>query len=408
MLLFLIIINKMFLLYFMLLVHVTHCKECNVLDYGAKGDGKTLDTKSIQNAINNCSESTNEMNTIIFPSKYNFLSYPFKIIKSNTTLQLDGTLTCPMDYKNWPNNGHDYIHFITNTQNINNIIISGNGLINGNGYYWYSLYKNKQLKYERPWLIDLHHITNVRISGITLLNSPMFHIFIGEGDTVEIYDINITVTGDPVTYDIAPNTDGIDIASKNVHIYNCFVQNGDDSYCLKDGAYNVVIENSTSKYGMSCEVNSEKGNYNQPKIQNAIFRNMIAIQTAYGIRLKSGESPGNMYNGSFNNITFKNITFIDVQKGIDINVYNESINRMEYYNYGYTKITNIIFQDIKGTFTKYPGYLDCSDSPPCTGLVFTDISLKNNGGDDTWQCSNNVYGSVSNVSPSLNCLNNTM
>ena len=112
-------------------------KECNILDYGAVGDGKTLDTSAIQYAINNCSVDTNEMNTIIFPDKYNFLTYPFKILASNTKLQIDGVITCPMDYKNWPIHGNDYQHLITNNHNIDNITITGSGLINGNGLYWY-------------------------------------------------------------------------------------------------------------------------------------------------------------------------------------------------------------------------------------------------------------------------------
>ncbi len=60
-------------------ITLTFCKTCNVLDYGAKGDGRNLDTEAIQTAINSCN-SANELNTILFPSSYNFLTFPFKVM----------------------------------------------------------------------------------------------------------------------------------------------------------------------------------------------------------------------------------------------------------------------------------------------------------------------------------------
>ena len=196
-------------------------KECNVLDYGAKGDGKTLDTEAIQDAINNCTSSTSdEMNVVLLPQNYNFLSFPLKLLNPNTEFRIDGTITAPMDYQNWPVSGSTYISLLTG-KNINNSKITGNGLINGNGYYWYPLFKNKTLKYGRPWLIRVYNMNNFEVSGITLLNSPMFHLRVS-GDNVTIHDVNITVRdtdGNPGNYSVAPNTDGMDVNGNNVHIY---------------------------------------------------------------------------------------------------------------------------------------------------------------------------------------------
>ena len=62
---------------------------------------------------------------------------------------------------------------------------------------------------------------------------------------VVIHDVNLTTP----PFNIAPDTDGIDVASTNVHVYNCYVATGDDSYALKNGAMHVLIENSTSAQG---------------------------------------------------------------------------------------------------------------------------------------------------------------
>ena len=236
-------------------------KVCNVLDYGAIGDGKTLDTKSIQKAINEC-DSTDSMNTITFPSSYNFLTFPFEIMHNNTKLQIDSTITLPTDYKNWPLNDESrYQSLITLTgpsydKKLNNIMINGSGLINGNGYYWYPLFLNNTLKHIRPCLIgscwDRSGWYNTIISGLTLINSPYYHIAIG-GTNITVHDINITVAdsnGNPGNYSVAPETDGIDIGGENIHVYNCYVQNGDDSFTLEAPSTNVIFENSTAAYGL--------------------------------------------------------------------------------------------------------------------------------------------------------------
>ena len=53
-------------------------KVCNPLDFGAKGNGETDDTKAIQDAIDACSDLQSQT-IITFPSNYSFLSFPIKI-----------------------------------------------------------------------------------------------------------------------------------------------------------------------------------------------------------------------------------------------------------------------------------------------------------------------------------------
>ena len=200
----------------------------------------------------------------------------------------------------------------------------------------------------------------------------MFFIFVSQSENVIIHNINITGPD----YSIAPNTDGIDIGSKHVHVYDCHVQNWDDSYCLKAGASNVLIENSICIGGNGTNANSEKGNYtDQLPIENILIWNITCQDTWWGIRLKSGESPGNEYNGTMLNITFEDIMFDNVQRGIDVNQFNESNIFIQY-----SIISNMTFKNINGTYTNWAGHLDCSDSPP-------NIYLNGNGTNNGWICS---------------------
>lgn len=393
----------MFLFVCLSLITITTSKVCSVLDYGAVGNGIVDDTKSIQTAIDSCNSTIN--NSVIFPSSYNFLSYPFSLTQNNTELLIDinTTITAAPDPINWPTfiyaNEPRYVPLITrsdywiynnqtlnnNISNLYNITISGHGLINGNGQIWWQKYHHTR----RPDLISLEFVENINISFITLLNSPMYNLWISKGKNVVIHDINITSPD----YNIAPNTDGIDIGATNAHIYNCYVKNGDDSYALKNGAQNILFENSIAIQGNGLE----GGWYNEGNNNNCTFRNIICNNTPYGIRLRS------LNNMSYDvtNIHFHNITLNNVGKALDINQFNQSIDN----KLGYTGFNNISFTNIYGTYTKIAGEFDCSEERPCHGLLFDNIALKSiNNNSQTWICSANVYGKQYNVTPPINCL----
>src|ERR1051325_4441321 len=112
----------------------------NVRDYGAKGDGTTLDTKAIQQAIDKC--FSNNGGTVLIPAG-NFLSGTLEL-KSNVTLHLSAAaklLGSPKreDYtagKGVPS-GNGNIVFLY-AANANNVSIEGNGTIDGNGLAFYN------------------------------------------------------------------------------------------------------------------------------------------------------------------------------------------------------------------------------------------------------------------------------
>src|SRR6478609_2922993 len=85
----------------------------DVRQYGAKGDGKTLDTKAIQQALDAC--GSNHGGTVLLPSG-TYLSRPL-IIRSNTTLQVEKGATLratddPAGYKR-TNDGKKFHAFLS-------------------------------------------------------------------------------------------------------------------------------------------------------------------------------------------------------------------------------------------------------------------------------------------------------
>ena len=129
---------------------------------------------------------------------------------------------------------------------------------------------------------------------------------------------------------------------------------------------------------------------------------MTCINTWWGIRLKQQS----FMNGSMNNFKFINIKFIDVQYGIDINDYNQTLNNSNINSVNFVNISNIYFENITGTYTEWAGHLDCDVSLPCTNIIFNNIDLiyNGNGTNQGFTCSDAVYGTATNVTPPLTCL----
>ena len=84
-------------------IYSVHSKTCNVLDYGAKGNGIADDTVAIQKAIDSCNDDTN---TILFPSNNKFMIYPINFTNNNTQFVIDSntSITAISDIKSWPIN----------------------------------------------------------------------------------------------------------------------------------------------------------------------------------------------------------------------------------------------------------------------------------------------------------------
>ena len=366
--------------------------DCNVLDYGAVGDGKTDDTKAIQKAFDSCNLDNGQWNVILFPKNYNFFSYPVTFNNGNLEIIIDSKITMSPNITAWPSPGHREPWLSNKIYNIKNVVLHGKGIVNGNGMPWWNSYLNGSIEIgDRPRIIAVNNITNITIYDITLIDSPKNYLFINYCVDVVVHNINIT--GPP--FNIAPETDGIDLGSRNVHVYDSYIQSGDDSYEIKWWSKNVTIENSIAGGGLGLDV----GTTAEPIIQDVTFRNMICRDTWWGIRLKQQS----FMNGTVRNLKYINITFENVSRGIDINDFNQTVYDG---NVGFVNVTDILFQDIHGTYTLWAGELDCDASLPCTNLKFENINLKftGNGTDQGFSCSDSVYGSAVNVSPPLTCL----
>jgi polygalacturonase len=214
----------------------------DVRDYGAVGDGQTLDTKAIQAALDACRDAGG--GEVRVPAG-RYLTGTLRV-HSYTTLTLTpgATLlgsTRIEDYtrdirgKSGDQTGHHLIRIADATR----VRITGGGTIDGQGpAFWDSEDTPREVGvpwrgYRLAWsphddrpspMVDIADSDNVHIEDVTLTNSAGWALNMRLSRWVWVQGVNILNPLD------GPNTDGIDInACQDVIISDCHIENGDDS-----------------------------------------------------------------------------------------------------------------------------------------------------------------------------------
>lgn len=292
-----------------------HAATCDPHAYGAKGDGATKDTAAIQKAIDVCEAKGGGT---VHLAAGTYLSAPI-VLKSNIALQLDkgATLLGSPDHADYPQ--HTEFHVpdlqpLVSATNADNIAITGEGTIDGNGASWWA--EARKIKdhgvlgnHPRPKLIILDHCHHVRIEGITIQNSPMWQLVPYYSDDVTIRNVRILAPQH------SPNTDAIDpFSSSHVVIDHVYSDVGDDNVAIKSGPINspgpdspshdITVSNCTFMHGHGLSVGSELsgGAY------NITADNITFNGTDNGIRVKANRDRGHeVYHLAFRNLKMNGV-----------------------------------------------------------------------------------------------------
>jgi polygalacturonase len=280
-----------------------------ITNYGA--DASSLDNSAAINAAITAANSAGG-GAVVIPAN-TFLSGPITM-KSNVNLYISaGAILQFMPYGegnglpagSYPNNGtaNSYSNFIYG-ENLDNIEISGTGIVEGNGEAWWKAFKAKAVG-KRPCMIRFKACHTVLVKDVTLQNSPGVHLTFGQKGESMGSDgtiLNVTIKA-PST---SPNTDAVDTWFWNgVDILNCNFSVGDDNVAMDAGSQNITIKDCTFGTGHGVSVGSFTTD-----VQNVIVDNCTFTDTTNGIRLKSGtDRGGNETTFSYSNITMKNVKY---------------------------------------------------------------------------------------------------
>lgn len=355
----------------------------SIMDYGAVNDGKTITTKAIQKAIDDCAFKGG--GTIIFPAG-KYLSGTL-YLKSFITLflgpgaVLEGSKNLS-DYPVTLSKIRSYTDNYTSRsliygEDLEHIAITGQGIIDGNGASFQD--SDEQAKtalfdsYKvRPYMIRIINCKNVVVRDISIINSPMW---------VQHYMacVNVSIDGISVHSRVNHNNDGIDIdACDNVRISNCDIVSGDDAIVIKSTldrpCKNITITNSV----LSSDCNAFKlGTESNGGFQNISMDNCIIYNTRLaGIALEMVDG-GSLDNVSVSDINMDNVNCaIFIRLGNRARPFKENMSKP-----GIGRLFNVILSNIQATSI---GKTGCSitglPSYPARNITLNNIRLTFKGG----------------------------
>jgi polygalacturonase len=299
----------------------------NVFDitkYGAVGDGMTDNAMSIQRAIDECSDAGGGI--VWVPQKLTFMTGPFDL-KSNVSFHLahgsrilanpDEAVYTKSAFRRNHGEGSIWI----GGENAENVTISGEGTIDGNGMAFMGpedkaafVLKEFDTFDRRPHVLTLVNFAHLIIRDVTFKNAAYWCVHLIGCNDVAIHGIRIDNSLK------IRNSDGIDLDhTRNVRIKDCNIVSGDDCICFKTRreyqeygpTENVTVANCTMT-STSCAI--KLGSENMDAIRNVDVRDCVIRSSNRGIGIQNRDE-GVIENITFSNMTVEGRLFDDVWWG---------------------------------------------------------------------------------------------
>ena len=354
----------------------------NVRDFGAVGDGVTMDTAAIQKAIDaggmvNFPPGTYLTGTLYLKSYGGLhLEQGAKIVASSDPADYNADDFCVQNRPRYHEEASG-AHLIVGVE-VSHVTISGDGIIDGSrkafqhtplpsGKYEVDKWRPAQMIY----FVESDHI-NIR--NVELNNAPYWTCFIHGCEDVTIYGVKI------FTEWRTRNGDGIDIdCSCRVTVSDCIIDTGDDCITLRADLQqlknqdrpceDVVVTNCIPK---TC-CNAIRVGVGSGIIRKAVLGNLVIRETRTGICVvsKYGAYAGvNIHNVKFHDIIMECKRPFLVQSSIKgpLDAEEQHLSDLEF--------TNISGSADRGSLIQgNPGY-------PVKRINFNNLNFVYHGGED--------------------------
>jgi len=284
----------------------TGARVYNIADFGAVGDGNTLNTTAVQKAIDTC--TTDRGGTVVVPAG-DFVIGTIEL-KSNVSLRIaaKGRLLGSAKIEHYkagngipPGNGNIVMISAANAENIS---LEGHGTIDGNGAKFFTGHgdmtgpgqNSAEGYYQRPHLLIFHRCRNLVIRDVFLTASAYHCARILECQRVNIDAVRIHNR-------VNLNNDGFHINScRYVHMINCDVTCQDDACALFGSNEFVTVTNCTFSTRWSVF------RFGGGEAENITVSNCVIYDT-YGCPIKARiGARSRLENISFSNLVLRNVT----------------------------------------------------------------------------------------------------
>jgi exo-poly-alpha-galacturonosidase len=368
-------------------------KRYLITDSGAVGDGRTLNTKAIQSAIDRCAAGGGGV--VVVPKGTFSTGAIFLKQGVDLSIEKDGVLkgtTNLVDYPRvptrWEGVEREWTSALINATNMTGLQLTGEGTIDGSGDVWERLNPRSYRppggpsssgssnapppaaaapgSNPRPWIgrprqIVIQDCRNVHVAGLSLRNEASWGLVFIYCEDVLAEGLNIRVT------DYVPSSDGMDVDScRRVRISRCDIQAHDDCLAIKSGrdedglrvnrpCEDIVVENTRFGYGHGAvSIGSETSG----SVRNVEVRDCVVEEDNWAaVRLKSARSRG----GVVENITYRNVELRNVRKAFELNPAWGGAGRNS--SNGPPVFRNVTLINVSGTAQSVGTVTGLSDSP---------------------------------------------
>ncbi|KAG0452672.1 hypothetical protein HPP92_025336 [Vanilla planifolia] len=232
----------------------------------------------------------------------------------------------------------------------------------------------------------------VVISGLTSVNSELYHVVVEECRGVRVEGLRISAAAN------SPNTDGLHVEkSEGITVTTAVIGTGDDCVSVGPGTANLWLERITCGPGHGISIGSLGKRFKEAGVENVTVRWAVFKSTQNGLRIKTWAKPS---GGFVRRVVFDHAIMHNVHNPLIIDQNYCPHNRgcpAKGANSG-VSISEVQYSDIRGSSaTAVAMSFDCSRRAPCRGIELRDIRLTYNDERAKSSCSNaggKAYGTV--------------
>lgn len=376
-------------------------KIFNVLDFGAKADGITLDSPAIQKAVDEASKQGGGI--VYFPKGIYVLATVF--LKDNVHIKFEkgtfilGSLNFydfaqqeEIDFPIYQDQSHTYFHLSMFVGiGVNNISITGQATIDMRSVWDED--DVRKIVHRGPKTIGLKECNNVVLADFEIKYATDLAIYFAGCNDVDIHGIKMKVYIDGISPDNC----------KNVDIYDCDIEAGDDAIVFKSSYTLNRIDICKDIRIRDCKLKSRCSAIKFGTETNGGFEDIdINGIYIYDSRI-SGISIESVDGAIIDGITVRNVEMVNTNGLLFVHL-GKRMRGPEGREIG--EIRNITFENITAdgpyvpydvvppyylffqadTWFQYPWIFDPRNNKNST------IDFKYNGQDTPWQFSNNMCG----------------
>ncbi|MCO5547076.1 hypothetical protein L7F22_000517 [Adiantum nelumboides] len=383
-----------------------------ITEFGAVGDGVTVNTHAFTNAIFYLNSFADKGGAQLYVPAGRWLTGSFKLVSHLTLfLDKDAVILGSQDPNLWPvieplpsyGRGRElpggrHMSLIYG-QNLTDVIITGdNGTIDGQGTVWWEMFHNKSLDYTRGPLLELVNSEGIIISNLTFKDSPFWNIHPVYCKNVLIQNLTILAPRE------SPNTDGIDPdSSTNVCIEDCFISNGDDLVSIKSGwdeygiAYgrpssNIVVRRVTGDTRSSAGISL--GSEMSGGISDVYVEDLVVTHASAAIRVKGARGRG----GYVTDIYFSNVHVTNAKWAIEFTSFYGEHPDENYDPNALPDVERIVIDNVVGWNVTRAGNFQGLEELPFREIYLTNIAVNVTASTYIWNCSY-VEGYSDSVDP---------